>query len=285
MIKIKNAKTLPERFFGLHMAEGVAEYREPGKDPYRIFVNESTIKSMDASFTGRPIYVHHVDSVDVANIQEEADGYVVKSFYNAVDGKHWVEFLIVSDEGKEAIKMKKWKLSNAYVPKEFKGGGHWHGIEYQKEVVKGEYEHLAIVPNPRYAESIILTPEEFQFYNSEKELELKRLANSTSTKPTKEKNSMFNFFMRTKVQNSDEQKYTQAEFETMSVTLPKSKKEITVGEALHNMDQQSMKGCYANTEHMVKVGNEEMSVGDLVNRHMELMAKMLPLTRQKKSPK
>lgn len=258
-MSITNAKTLPKRYYGLHMVEGVAEYVDPKVNnglPYRIFIGEKAIKNMDASFEGRPVYVRHVEEVDLKNLQAEADGYVVKSFFNKSDGKHWVEFMVVSDKGHESIRSG-WKLSNAYQPKDMSGGGLWHGVEYAKEVMTGEYEHLAIVPNPRYEESIILTPEQFKAYNSEKELELNKVANSKGDKP------MLNFFKRAKVENS-------TDFEGMSVILPKSKIEKTLSELVAEMDAiHNMQG-YANGDHMVKVGEEEMSVNDLSAKYAEM---------------
>ncbi len=197
--------------------------------------------------------------MDLQNIQQEADGYVVRSFYNATDGKHWAEFIVVSDKGHDAIR-NGWKLSNAYIPKEMRGGGQWHGVDFAKEVVRGEYEHLAIVPNPRYSESIILTPEQFKAYNHEKELELKRLSNSKGEK------SMFNFFKKQKVENA-------TDLESMSVTLPKSGKEVELSKMINEYDASMMSGDYgyANGDHKVKVGDAVMTVNDLVSKHMELM--------------
>ncbi len=254
---IKNSKTLPRVYYGLHMAPGVAEYAEPGKEPYRIMIGEEAIKNMDETFAGRPVYVKHVEKVDLANIQEEADGYVVESFFNQLDGKHWAKFIVVSDRGHEAIR-NGWKLSNAYLPKEMAGGGLWHGVEFAKEVTRGEYEHLAIVPNPRYSESEILTPEQFKAYNSEKELELLKVANSNG-KDEGESN-MFQIFKKTKVENS-------MDLEGHTVVLPLSKKEMTLGALVNSMDAiENMMG-YANGDHMVKVGEEEMSVNQLAKAY------------------
>jgi hypothetical protein len=266
---IKNANQLPKVLYGLHFCEGVAEYREPGKDPYRILINESTIRKMGPTFSGRPVYVKHVDEVSLDNIQIEADGYVVESFLNSSDGKHWVKFIVVSDKGHEAIR-KGWKLSNAYVPKTFADGGLWHGVEYQKEVMSGEYEHLAIVPNPRYAESIILDAEQFKQYNTEKELELKRLANSKE-EPKGEDRMLF--FKRTKVENS-------ADFESMSVTLPLSKKERTLSQVVNELDAIYNMNGYANGDHYVKAGEEEMTVNDMVAKYSE-MKKNLDANKEK----
>lgn len=262
---IKNAKTLPEVFYGLHMVEGTAEYAEPGTNPFRIFIGESTIKNMNPTFQGKPVYVDHVDEVDLANIQTEADGYVIESFYNRADGKNWVKFLVVSDRGKEAIRMG-WKLSNAYIPNSFAGGGQCHGVDYLKEVTGGEYEHLAIVQNPRYEESIILTPEEFKSYNGEKELELVRLANSKD-KPKEKTQMKLNIWKKTKVENSIDS--------DMMVDLEKSKKQMSLGDIVTKYDAILNMNGYANGDHMVKVGDGEMSVNDLVKKHIEMQNKMM----------
>lgn len=256
---IKNMNSFPEVYYGLHFAAGVAEYSEAGKDPYRILLEEDTIKNMNPTFQGKPVYVEHVDSVDLENIQNEADGYVIDSFWNPIDGKCWCKFIVVSERGKQAIKSG-WKLSNAYAPKTFSKGGLWHGVEFAQEVTGGEYEHLAIVQNPRYEESVILTPELFKKYNEQKDSELKKLANSKDS-PKGESKMNLNFFKRTKVENS-------VDLESTVVQLPKSKKELTIAEAVTELDKVYNMHGYASADHMVKVGENEMSVGDLVKKHV-----------------
>jgi len=268
-MKIKNASSQPAQiFYGLHFCPGVAQYDEPGKESYKIFLNESTIKKMDKTFQGKPLYVHHVDEVNLDKLQD-ADGFVIESFYNKSDGKHWAKFIVISDDAHKAIK-NGWRLSNAYIPTSFAQGGLWNGVEYQKEVMDGEYEHLALVPNPRYDESIILTPEKFKEYNLQKETELLRIANSNGEK------SMFKIFKKEKVENS-------ADLEAMSVTLPSSKKDMTISECISLADKVINMNGYANGDHMVKVGEEEMSVNDLVSKHMGMCKNMADEEEKKKN--
>jgi len=266
------ASVKPRTYYGLHMVEGCAEYREPGQAPYRIFLNEKTCKEMDPSYEGCPVYVRHVDEVDLANIQEEADGFVINSFFNKADGRHWVKFIIVSDRGHEAISQKKWRLSNAYIVKESSGGGQWHGIDYQKQVIRAEYEHLAIVPDPRYSESVILTPEQFKAYNSEKEQELLRFANSKG-----DKKMGFKLFKREKVENS-------TDYENLLVELPKSKREVSISTLINEADMHEEKKHapqMANGEHKVKVGDDEMSVNELIEKHMAACNELAELKKKK----
>lgn len=270
---IRNAKREPQILYGLHMAPGVAEYREPGKEPYRVFVNEDTIKKMDKSYAGKPVFVRHVNEVVLENLQLDADGYVFDSFYNKADGKHWCRFIVVSDKGHDAI-AKGWRLSNAYVPQLGGVRGQWHGVDYDREVVDGEYEHLAIVPNPRYDESVVLTPEQFKAYNSQKEAELIRLANSKE-ETTKMK---FKLFKRAPVENS-------ADLEGVEVTLPKSGKTRTIEQLVNEVDEYELKmkePQMANGDSMVDYGGEQMSVNSLLEKHKSLQDELAAL--KEKSP-
>lgn len=265
---VTNSQQLPKVYYGLHMVEGIAEYKDAQIQEgfYRILIGEECLKNMDPTYAGRPVYVHHVDKVDLDTVKQDADGWVVESFYNQLDGKHWVKFLAF-DQAIEAIDLKKWKLSNAYIPKKTIGGGKWHGVDYRNEIVQGEYEHLAIVPNPRYSESRILTEQEFKDYNSAKELELSRLANSEGD------GSMLEFFKKTKVDKIENAK----DIGSMSVILPKSKREIDLTQLVNEMDEHEMKKDaeeseeqMANGDHKVMVGEHKMSVNELVEKHVAL---------------
>jgi len=272
---MKNSKG--KIYYGMHFYPGVAEYAEPGVQPYRIFLNEDTIRSMDPTFAGRPIYVEHVDEVETQPgelVDREADGYVIESFFNQADGKHWVKFLIVSEQGDRAIQSG-YRLSNAYIPKSFGQGGQWNGVSYAKEVLSAEYEHLAIVSNPRYEESVVLTPDQFKSYNDEKVVELKRLANSKEK--TKEKSKMgLNIFKRQKVEN-------EFKIDGLMVELPKSKKEMLLSEVVTQYDAVLNMNGYANGDHFVKVGEDEMSVNDLVKKHMEMCNEMEEMKKPKEN--
>lgn len=218
----------------MHFQPGVAEYPEfsgeNGK-PLRIYVSGDTAKQMDPSFRGKPVFVKHKSDITEEEFQN-ADGYVWNSFFNKSDGNHWVQFIVTTPKGKDAIS-KGWKLSNAYYRESESGPGSWHSVPYDSEVKSGKYDHLAIVDTPRYEESNILTTEEFQIYNQEKERELLRLANS---KPKKRKGKseglMFNMFKKTKLENEESEN-----LKDTVVTLPKSGKELSIEEIIQNADK------------------------------------------------
>ena len=274
-MKVENAAG--KIYYGMHFYPGVAEYAEPGKNPFRVFLNEDTMRKMDPSFAGRPIFVEHVDDVnpDLSELRKEADGWVVESFFNKADGKHWVKFIITSDHGDNAIR-NGMKLSNAYIPTSFAQGGLWNGVTYEKEITNGVFEHLALVRRPRYEESIILTPEQFKKYNEDKEIELKKLSNSKD-KGVK-RMGKFNFFKKDRVENG-------ADLEAMSVTLPRSGKEKSITQLINEADEHEMKKNddmqEAHPEHKVKLHDGSMcNVAELVAKHKELHENCMSLKKE-----
>ena len=91
------------------------------------------------------------------------------------------------------------------------GGGVWHNNPYKKEILDGEYEHLALVADPRYEEAVILTPEDFKSYKEAKKKEIDAMSLDNSKKAVikksvennKERKTMFQFFTKKKVENMD----------------------------------------------------------------------------------
>jgi hypothetical protein len=284
-------------FYGIHFYPGLAQYQEEGQEPYRVFLNEDTLRKMDPTFAGRPIFVEHVDDVDpdIDSLRKEADGWVIESFYNASDGKHWVKFIVVTERADRAIRSG-MRLSNAYEPKSFKDGGLWNGVPYAKEITDGVYEHLAIVKNPRYEESVIMTPDEFKLYNEKNVLELKKLSNSKE-KGTKMK---FSFFKKTKIDNAIDP--------DLMLVLPKSGKSISLGKLINDAyekDQDpAMDGnpknvsgrsdddahgeaaqhhAMANPHHMVKMHDGSyMKVKDMMQKHKDMHDELEELKEKKK---
>lgn len=252
-------------YYGMHFYPGVAEYvnEENGK-AFRVFINESTIREMGPSFAGCPIYVEHVDGVsgEIDEVRKEADGWVLESFFNTADGKHWVKFIVVSEAGEDAI-ASGMRLSNAYHPELTNQGGFWNGVTYQQEVVGGKFEHLAIVDNPRYEESVIMTPEQFKAHNDKQNSELKRLANSKQGE--KKMPGVLKFFEKKAVKNDSKG----IEIEKLSVTLPKSKRNVTIEALCNEADDSAMPDAMANGDHMINVGDEKMKVNDLVKKYLE----------------
>ena len=208
--KLKNSiSQYPKVFFARHIGEGVVSYKNTDGGEDIFFIGNDTLKKMNASFTGKPIYIQHQE-VPLSQMKERAVGYVVESFYLPEDGKQWLKMLITDDEAFEAIQ-NGWKVSNAYNVKDLGAGGVWHNIPYKREILDGEYEHLALVADPRYEEAVILTPEDFKSYKEAKKKEIDAMSLDNSKKAVikksvennKERKTMFQFFTKKKVENMD----------------------------------------------------------------------------------
>lgn len=253
LVRMKeNATRLPEVFYCRHMETGTARYHNE-----TILINGESIKKMAPSFVGKPVYVNHQD-VDVENLQQEADGYVTDSFYNTLDGWLWAKFIVVSDKGHDAVR-KGWSVSNAYSPSTTSTGGTHHNVLYDREITNGIFNHLAIVNNPRYESAKIFTAAEFKAYQATKEAELKELQNSKGVKKMK-------FFKNKREEVQELDADTSIELENGKV--------ISLQEMINAVTEKEKKASQADKmSKIVKVGDKEMTVQELVNSFAALSEK------------
>jgi len=173
------------------MVQGVAGYQD-----FNLYASNDAIINMEKSFEGKPLLVDH-QNVDHDNLMNQMDGIVVRSFYNKWDGWHWAEIMAITDEAVDAIENKGWQVSNCYTPSVLDTEGTYLNISFDQVLQGGEYDHLALVPNPRYEDSVVLTPAEFKAYNEQKEAQF--FSNSKAKKP--EGKRMFEFFKKVKIEN------------------------------------------------------------------------------------
>lgn len=260
---ITNAGQFPKRMFCRHMRSGIAGYENEN-----ILVDDETIKRMCASFEGMPVYVQHQE-VDLGKLQEAADGYIVKSFYNEKDGWFWAEFIAVSDKAHTAISQN-WAVSNAYVPTESGEAGQHLGVDYHRKILNGYFTHMAIVPNPRYEDAVIMTPEQFRSYQEKKEIELEELRNSKSTTGVNIMTLFGKIFKKERVEvtNSipEDADLSVYEIEVDGVSKPLSE---IINAVKKNEDEKEKKDDEEklNDDTEVSVGDKKMSMKELMNKY------------------
>lgn len=270
---IENASQFPQIFYCKHMFPGLAGYENED-----ILIDADAMKRMLPSMQGKPIYVEH-QPVDLANLQQEADGYVTKAFYNPNDGWAWAEMLIVSDEGMKAVRSG-WSVSNAYTPTEWGAGGTMHNVDYDRKIVNAQFTHLALVPNPRYEDAEIFTPDEFKNYQEEKKNELELRNSKTGATP------MFKLFQKKNEEIKNANEITEDTF----LTIKNDKGEdiqVSIGEMLNavkkNDDEEKAKKEKEEKENKAKIKNDEdedmlnddtdVNIGDIRMKLGELMNK------------
>lgn len=253
----KNEKEENKVYYCKHIAPGVCAYQDE-----TIFIGEETLKNMDKSFSGKPIFIDH-QTVDPETEKEDAVGYVVESFYLPEDGTHWAKLLIIDDKGHEAIKEGR-KVSNAYKPTGFGVGGEWHNVPYNREVTDAYYTHLALVENPRYEEAEIMSAEEFKKYKEAKKSQLEQLQNSKAETSKQGENKMFKLWTKKEVNNSDDISKVMVELSDGSA--------VSIGEMVNSVEkdlkekEDKKNECHDEEvmEKVVKVNGEDMKVSDLV---------------------
>ena len=258
--EITNASRHPQIFYCRHMTPGLAGYAA-GEGRSNYLVDTEAMKRMATTMNGKPIYVGH-KKVDLQNIQEQADGYVADCFYNEVDGALWARCIAVSDKAHDAVK-EKWDVSNAYIPTVTDKGGTYNGVDYSKKVLEANFTHLAIVPEGRYNEAAIFTPEEFKEYQATKKNELRELQNS------KEKNNNGGFKMKL-FKNKREEVTNSTDLDDDTIIEIANGVEVTLGDmkkaVLAETEKQNAKEKI-NMDSEIECGDEKMSIKELMNRY------------------
>jgi hypothetical protein len=265
--EVQNASQFPKHYYARHMQPGICGY---GTE--KVLVDTDAIKRMlgnDA--VGKPVYVLH-QKVELDTIKDKADGYIIDSFYNEVDGWGWFKILVIDDKAHAAI-AKGWSVSNAYVPDEWGMGGTKNNVPYDREIVNGHFTHLAIVPDPRYEDACIMTPDQFKIYQNSKKQQLEELRNSKSQSSGGKTMKLFKF-KREEVSTVDAD--TSIELE--------NGKSITIAEMVNavkkNADEMDEK---MNGDSMVECDGEKMPLKELVNRYNNAMKKNSEEAEEKKN--
>jgi hypothetical protein len=194
---------------------------------------------MAKTFEGKPVYVHHQE-VDLENLKDQMDGVVSESFWNKYDGEWWIKFVAITDDAKQAI-ANGWGVSNCYDHLVRGNGGTCINVKYDSEIIGGQFQHLAIVPNPRYEDAKIYTEEEYNNYIEQKKQKLDKITNSKGEQNME------------KILN---------EADVKDLLLSKDS-DITVGEAIEVL-MNSKKVIDADAEILLANG-EKISVSELIN--------------------
>lgn len=240
---IQNSKTA-EVFYARHIVPGIAAYKEGNA-----LINKPALDEMNESFTGKPVVVFHQDWKN-----QEPVGYVVKSFWLPQDGAFWAEFIVDDINALKLIKNLKFSVSNGYKVLEKGVGGTYHDIPYKEEYTKGEYLHLALTDKPRYKEAIIMTRDEFKNYSKE----LEKIDN----KFNEEDKTVFSFFKKQKLDNSEE---------ILNSSFELDGKEYTVGKMIDILK---------TTKTKFETNDGEMSGEELAVKYNEMSTKLTELTEK-----
>ena len=119
-------------------------------------LTKETIDKFINSFVGCPVIIDHQDITD-ENAKDERVGVISEVWYNEKDGWFWCKGIIFDDEAIDLIK-KGYSVSCQYGITEYQDNTEnklHNGNEFDKYILNGKPEHLAIVKNPRYESAYI----------------------------------------------------------------------------------------------------------------------------------
>ena len=127
------------------MRAGLCEYPE---DNERVLLSQETLAAMAPTMRGCAVVLNH-QIVDSSNVEQLHVGRVADMEYNAERGE-WDALFVVDDQQAVDKLNQGWGISTAYRIKDSGPGATLNNVPYQREVRGAVYDHLAIVPNPRY---------------------------------------------------------------------------------------------------------------------------------------
>ena len=259
----------PNFYYAKHMQPGTCRY-----DKEMILVDTDAMQKMIGTGPGIPVYIHHQVAVPLDEVKEKAAGYVTESFYNELDGWAWFKVMAIDDEIRLAVS-NKWSVSNAYRPVAWGEGGTKNNVPYDREITNAEFTHLAIVPNPRYEDACIMSPEEFRAYQEIKKAKLAELQNSNPSL-LERKNTMFNFLRKeNKTVSANEATHVEVDGKEMTIdefqnAVKKNAGKKNEGDAEKNLQKDDKKDFKDLENENVDVQGTTMTVKDLVNKYTAL---------------
>lgn len=167
-------------FTSRFLESGIASYKNEGGLVY--LLKKETIDKFSNSFVGCPVIIKHADVTD-DNVKDLSVGVISRVWFNSDDGWFYCEGVITDKQAEDLISQG-WSVScGYYVTDKDEGGGVWHDIAYDAEILNGNGEHLAIVPNPRYRDATILLNS-----SEESEMSLRKLFNAKKVRNSNKEN-------------------------------------------------------------------------------------------------
>lgn len=129
------------------MRKGLVKYPDE-----TLLVGQSVLAEMSKTAHGIPVVIDHPGiTIDEESVRSavEIHGRVSSFDYEPADDEWFANFVV---DTKEAIDLLKsgYGVSTAWYGEKYGPGGTMNNVPYDKELMGGTYEHLAIVSNPRY---------------------------------------------------------------------------------------------------------------------------------------
>jgi hypothetical protein len=116
-----------------------------------IYVSQEALWQLSNSALGIPVVVDHpselITDENVSNLA--VVGRVSAMEYDSITDT-WDAVFVVDNEEAISLLQNGWGVSTAWFGDKYASGGTHNNVGYDRELIEGRYEHLAIVKTPRY---------------------------------------------------------------------------------------------------------------------------------------
>lgn len=233
-----------------------------------ILVNQDALEKLAKTSYGIPVVIEHPGiKIDSENLKElPIVGRVADMHYNGEKDEWEVHFVIDTQEAIDLLE-KGWGVSTAWFGDDYGAGGTYNNIAYDRELLEGRYEHLAIVEHPRYemAKGPI-------FYNSIDKIlvpEVKKDDNINSNSQKNGGKKMFGKIFRTIREEikCNENEDFEVEVDGKNVPLANILDEMKTMESKKNAEPEKKT---LSGEDLIEYNGEKITVNELVKRYNEL---------------
>lgn len=237
LMKVANTGQVGRKMRVRFIEPGPANYADIGT----VLISKEALDKFAHTIEGRPIFneVHKEVSNDDFS-SGRADGIMGGNVRFEQDGWFWADAYVWDPATIQNIVQNGYKVSCAYDVKRWSdAGGTYHNIPYNREVLDGEYTHMAIVNNPRYERATIV-------YNDKGgAMKLK-------------------WFTRSKDKPEEQ---VASEVELTNAVVPLDGKEVPLEDVIKGFTAQAKRQELANAklgdEDLIQVGDAKIAVKDL----------------------
>jgi outer membrane biosynthesis protein TonB len=234
-----------------------------------ILVNQACLEQLAKTSHGIPVVIEHPGvKLDPESIKDvPIHGRVADMHYDQDKDEWSVHFVVDTEEAVTKLKSG-WGVSTAWFGDKYGSAGTYNAVPYDRELLEGHYEHLAIVKDPRYemAQGPV-------FYNSKNDLanETKKDTINTNLQKSGGKEMLFKLFrtIREEIKTNENEQYM-LNIAGQDVPLSNVLEEMKNMEAKKNEEEKKKEETKAKTlngEDMVEHNGEKMSVNALVEKY------------------
>lgn len=118
-------------------------------------LSKTSLDKFVQGFVGCPVIIEHNEVYD-DNAKELRVGAISRVWFDDADGYYWCEGIIWDERALDLIINKGWSVSCQYdITEVDEEGGIHNGVEFDKTILNGSPEHLALVDAPRYEAALI----------------------------------------------------------------------------------------------------------------------------------